>query len=293
MLGSIDDAEDAVQETYVRAWRAYDRFEGRSSIRSWLYRISTNASLSVLERAGRRVPPSGLGGPSQDPDAQAASADPGVAWLQPAPDALVVPESDDPAAVVASRQQIRLALIARPGSLPVLLLREVLAFPAAEVAEILDMSAVAVKSMLQRARVRLREVTPEADAQVLLERYIAAFEASDPNALRQVIRDDVALEMTPSPIWYRGLATCMPVLVRHALGTPGEWRMIAIRVNGQPGTASYRRDREGMYRPFGIVVLTPSTGGLARISLFCDTGLFPRLRMPASLGPDERPGPSS
>jgi RNA polymerase sigma-70 factor (ECF subfamily) len=163
MLGSADEAEDAVQETYLRAWRSYGSFEGRSSVRSWLYRISTNACLTALEQRGRRALPSGLGGPADDPDAPPGPAEPGIPWLEPIPDALVTPESDDPAVIVAARQWLRLALIASLQYLParqraVLLLREVLGFPAAEVANMLGTSTAAVKSTLQRARARLDEV---------------------------------------------------------------------------------------------------------------------------------------
>jgi RNA polymerase sigma-70 factor (ECF subfamily) len=135
MLGSADEAEDAVQETYLRAWRSYDTFEGRSSVRSWLYRIATNACLTALDQRGRRALPSGLGGPADDPDAPPAPAQPSIGWLEPVPDALVTPESEDPAVIVAARQWLRLALIASLQYLPprqraVLLLREVLGFPA-------------------------------------------------------------------------------------------------------------------------------------------------------------------
>ena len=162
MLGSADEAEDLVQETYLRAWRAYGSFEGRSSMRTWLYRIATNACLTALEQRGRRALPSGLGGPSDDPDAPPVPADPGVAWLQPIPDALVTPYSADPAAIVTARESLRLALIASLQYLParqraVLLLREVLGFPASEVAAMLGTSTAAVKSTLQRARARLAE----------------------------------------------------------------------------------------------------------------------------------------
>src|SRR5580704_2300124 len=165
MLGSADDAEDAVQETYLRAWRSYGAFEGRSSVRSWLYRIATNACLTALEQRGRRALPSGLGGPAEDPDAPPGPAEPGIAWLEPIPDALVTPESEDPAVIVAAREWLRLAVIASLQYLParqraVLLLREVLGFPAAEVASMLGISVAAIKSMLQRARARLEEVTP-------------------------------------------------------------------------------------------------------------------------------------
>ena len=157
MLGSVDDAEDGVQETYLRAWRAYDAFEGRSSVRTWLYRIATNVCLTALERSGRRVLPSGLGGPEPDPQAAPELAGLGVRWLQPIPDALAAPDGADPAAVVAAREGLRLALIASLQYLPgtqraVLILRDVLAFPATEVAVVLGLSVPAVKSSLQRAR---------------------------------------------------------------------------------------------------------------------------------------------
>src|SRR6516164_7601847 len=157
MLGSLDEAEDLVQETYLRAWRSHPGFEGRSSVRSWLYRIATNACLTALEQRGRRALPSGLGGPAEDPDAPPGSAEPGIAWLEPIPDALVTPESEDPGVIVAAREWLRLAVIASLQYLParqraVLLLREVLGFPAAEVASMLGTSTTAVKSTLQRAR---------------------------------------------------------------------------------------------------------------------------------------------
>jgi RNA polymerase sigma-70 factor (ECF subfamily) len=193
MLGSADEAEDLVQETYLRAWRSYGTFQGRSSLRVWLYRIATNACLTALEQRGRRALPSGLGFPADDPDAPAAPAEPDVAWLQPIPDAWVNPGSQDPAAIVAAREGLRLALIASLQYLParqraVLLLREVLGFPAAEVATMLGTSTAAVKSTLQRARARLEEADPAADliveptdphARALLGRYIAGFENAD------------------------------------------------------------------------------------------------------------------
>jgi RNA polymerase sigma-70 factor (ECF subfamily) len=167
MLGSVDEAEDLVQETYLRAWRSHGGFEGRSSVRTWLYQIATNACLTAVQRRARRPLPSGLAAPGGDPS---ASADAGreVAWLQPIPDALVTPESDDPAAVAVSRESLRLALIASLQYLPprqraVLILREVLDFPAAEVAGMLGMTTTAVKSALQRARARLEQAQPAAD----------------------------------------------------------------------------------------------------------------------------------
>src|SRR2546421_476654 len=208
MLGSIQDAEDLVQETYLRAWRAYGGFEGRSSVRTWLYRIATNACLNALEHRSRRPLPSGLGAPSDDPDAPEVMAGPEVNWLQPVPDALVAAESADPAAVVAGRESLRLALIAR---LPhpsgrqraVLILRDVLAFPAAEVAAMLDTTTAAVKSTLQRARAHLARVAPEdagepadpADPadRALLDQYIAAFQNADLATLERALRADATL----------------------------------------------------------------------------------------------------
>src|SRR5690349_10678031 len=196
MLGSADEAEDLVQETYLRAWRSYAGFEGRASVRTWLYRIATNVCLTALEQRGRRPLPSGLGAPSADPDAPPVPAEPGDQWPRPIPDALITAESDDPAEIAVARDGVRLALIAGLQLLPprqraVLILREVLAFPAAEVAELLGTSVAAVKSMLQRARATLDaggsagevgELT-EPEQVSLLNRYMSAFMNSDLAAL--------------------------------------------------------------------------------------------------------------
>jgi RNA polymerase sigma-70 factor, ECF subfamily len=293
MLGSVDEAEDLVQETYLRAWWSYAAFERRSSVRVWLYRIATNACLTALERRSRRALPSGLGAPGDDPDAPLAIAGPEVRWLQPIPDALVSPESSDPAVIAAQRVGLRLALIASLQHLParqraVLILRDALACPAAEVATVLGTSTAAVKSMLQRARARLEQVAPAADqvgepsephARALLDRYMAAFENADADALEQALRDDAALEMTPARTWFAGKDTCTRYLRRY-LASPGEWRMVATSANGQPAAAAYRRDDDGGYSAFAIVVLTTATTGIARITLFVDAGLFPRFGLP-------------
>jgi RNA polymerase sigma-70 factor, ECF subfamily len=243
MLGSVDDAEDVVQETYLRAWRSYGAFEGRSSVRTWLYRIATNACLTALGRSGRRVLPSGLGGPEPDPQAAPEPAAPGVRWLQPIPDALVTPDGADPAAVVAAREGLRLALIASLQYLPgpqraVLILRDVLAFPAAEVAGMLGLSVTAVKSSLQRARGRLRELSLAADdvaepasprARAVLDQYIAAFQDADATALQRLLRHDAQMEAPPVRSWFEGSATCVPFLRTWVLGAPGDWRMLPER----------------------------------------------------------------
>jgi RNA polymerase sigma-70 factor, ECF subfamily len=276
MLGSPDEAEDVVQETYLRAWRSFDAFEGRSSVRSWLYRIATNASLTALEQRGRRALPSGLGAPADDPDASPSPAEPGVAWLEPIPDALVTPESEDPGAIVAGREWLRLALIASLQYLParqraVLLLREVLGFPAAEVASMLGTSTAGVKSTLQRARARLDEVSPapervieptEPRARELLGQYIAGFENADTTALEKALRADAAIEMVGTRTWFSGRVTCLRYLA-HVIGSPGDWRMVPTLANGQPAAVARYRDSA-----FGLGVLTVTPAGIASITVF-------------------------
>jgi RNA polymerase sigma-70 factor, ECF subfamily len=287
MLGSVDDAEDVVQETYMRAWRSYSGFEGRSSVRTWLYQIATNATLSALGHHSRRVLPSGLGGPSDDPSADATPAAPGVRWLEPIPDALVAPESDDPAAIAAVRAGLRLALIASLQRLParqraVLILRDVLSFRAHEVAAMLGTSDAAVKSALQRARAGLEHVAAdeltelgEPRARSLLEQYIAAFERSDMSLLERALRDDAALEMAGSTTWFAGKRTCVPY-IRRVLRTPGDWRMVPTVANGQPAAVAYQLDGDGAYAPFAVAVLTISAAGIGRITLFGDPGVLAR-----------------
>jgi RNA polymerase sigma-70 factor, ECF subfamily len=289
MLGSVQDAEDLVQETYLRAWRSYGGFEGRSSVRTWLYRIATNGCLTALARRDRRVLPSGRYDPEPDPDAPPEPADPDVAWLEPVPDALVTPESADPAVIVAAREGLRLALIASLQYLPprqraVLVLRDVLEFPAAEVAVMLGSTIASVKSALQRARARLAEVSPAADqitepgwpeARALLDQYIAAFENADAGALERLLVHDAVLEAPPLRTWFAGRRTCVPFLRKHVLGTPGEWRMLATTANGQPAAATYSRDRTGKLQPYGICVLTVTSAGISRVSSFGDASLLP------------------
>jgi RNA polymerase sigma-70 factor (ECF subfamily) len=290
MLGSPQDAEDVVQETYLRAWRAYDRFEERSSVRTWLYRIATNACLNALRRGDRRTLPSGLGAGDARSDAE-------VPWLQPIPDALVTPPSDDPATVVAAREGVRLALVASLQYLPprqraVLMLREVLGWPAADVAEMLDTSVAAVKSTLQRARARLAEVAPAADRlsepsepeqRAALDRYMAAWETSDAAALEDLLRADATLEVTPGRDWASGKAECMRI-VRASIGVAGDWRLVSTRANGQPAAAAYRRGADGVRHPFGIALLRVATGGVAGIVVFGDAALFPLFGLPSTVG---------
>jgi RNA polymerase sigma-70 factor (ECF subfamily) len=293
MLGSVDEAEDVVQETYLRAWRSYAGFEGRSSLRVWLYRIATNACLSALRGRSRRPLPSGLGGPATDPDTPLTMAAPGVRWLQPIPDSLITPESADPSAVVAARESLRLSLVASLQLLPprqraVLLLREVLAFPAAEVAAMLDTTVAAVKSTLQRARARLDEVDPVTDmggepagpeVRALLDQYVAGFQDADAVALERALRQDAALEMVGATTWFSGKDSCMRYLAT-VLGEPGDWRMVPTRANGQPAVAAYGRDDHGVHRAFGVAVLTIAAGGITRIVVFGGADVVARFGFP-------------
>ena len=287
MLGSVQDAEDLVQETYLRAWRSYGGFEGRSSVRTWLYQIATNRCLTELAKQSRRVLPSGLGGPEPDPGARLEEAGKEVTWLQPVPDAMVTPDSADPAAIVAAREGLRLALIASLQYLPprqraVLVLRDVLAFPAAEVAVMLGTTTVSVKSALQRARARLEERAPAADeiteptaprARELLNQYMAAFENADAAALERLLLADATIEAAPLRTWFAGRTTCVPFLRDRLLGSPGDWRMLATTANGQPAAAAYTRDQHGNYQPYGICVLTVTGAGIRRITSFGDPEL--------------------
>ena len=287
MLGSLDEAEDLVQETYLRAWRSYGTFEGRSSLRSWLYRIATNVCLTALEQRGRRALPSGLGAPADDPDGPITLPGEGVSWVEPIPDARVVSDAADPAEVVAAGEGLRLALVASlqylaPRQRAVLLLREVLGFPAAEVAAMLGISTAAVKSALQRGRARLGEAAPEpgrlvepADprAREQLALYIAGFENADMAALEKALRVDAQIEMVGTLTWFSGRVTCLRYL-GGVVGQPGDYLMTPTVANGQPAAAAYQRGDDGRYHAFGLGVLTVTGDGIAKITVF---GGGPRL----------------
>jgi RNA polymerase sigma-70 factor (TIGR02960 family) len=299
MVGSAHDAEDFVQETYLRAWRAYGGFEGRSSIRSWLYKIATNVCLTALEPRRIRVLPSGLSGPYDGPDRPPDPIAPQeVSWLEPLPDRWLAAAVEDPAAVVVARESVRLALIASLQHLPgrqraILILREVLAFSAAETADILDTTTAAVKSSLQRARARLDELEPgheelleptDTRARALLDGYIAAFERSDAGLLEQVLRTDATLEATPFRDWQAGRSMCIHVLDTFVLGTPGDWRMIPTTANGQPAAVVYRRDAAGVHRADGVVVLAATATGVSRVVKFHDPALVAMFENQWSVG---------
>ena len=299
MLGSVQDAEDAVQEAYLRAWRSYAGFEGRSSLRRWLYRIATNACLRALEQGRRRPLPSGLGGPGDDPEAPLATGPSEVPWLQPMPGALLEGGPADPATIVGVRGSVRLALVAALQYLPprqraVLILRDVLGWRAAEVADLLGTTTAAVNSALQRARAQLAQVAPaedeltepaEPDRRVLLERYVAAFETADGTALQQLLREDVELEMPPFVTWFAGRRAVVRFFASQVLTGPGRLRMVPTTANGQLAAAAYRRGRDGVYHAHAVHLLSLTPTGIARIVVFLDPALFAGFGLPPSVGP--------
>jgi len=298
MMGSAHEAEDLVQETYLRAWRSYAGFEGRASIRSWLYKIATNVCLTVLESRRSRVLPSGLtpayDGPDRPPTRVASSE---VSWLEPLPDSWVAPGPDDPATTVVARESLRMALIASLQHLPprqraIFMLREVLAFSAEETSDILGTTLAAVKSGLQRARARLDELEPEREdlleptdprARELLDGYMAAFERSDASLLLRVLRADATLEATPFGDWQAGRLRCIRMLESYVLGAPGDWRMISTTANCQSAAAGYRRDPRGAFRATDIVVLAPTPTGISRIVAFHDPAVIAMFGVPTFL----------
>jgi RNA polymerase sigma-70 factor (ECF subfamily) len=296
MLGSVHDAEDQVQETLLRAWRAYPDYDGRrASLRTWLYRIATNACLTAIEHRGRRALPSGLVAPSTSPEAPLQPAPAEVAWLQPVPDALLPVPAADPAAVVAGRASVRLAFVAALQHLPprqrtVLILRDVLAWRAAEVADLLATSTAAVNSALQRARTQLAQAAPVEDEVAeptdpaerdLVDRFVAAFVNADLAALADLLRADAQVEMPPWRTWFAGREAALRFFRPRFV--PGRWRMLPIGANGQPAVAGYLAGPDGGHRAHSIILLTPGGGGrLARVTAFHDPGLFGIFGLPAS-----------
>ena len=292
MVGSVHEAEDLVQETMLRAWRARDRYEPRlASVRTWLYKIATNVCLTALRGRARRPLPSGLGGPSDDPDAPLTPSLE-VPWLQPFPDALL----DDPAARVVRRGSLRLALVAAMQVLPprqraVLILRDVLEFGAAETAELLETSPAAVNSALQRARAGLSGVAAEeeiaepddAEIAAVLDRYVRSFEAADVDGLVALLTDDAVMEMPPVPLWYRGRRDYGRFMARVFAMAGADWRMARTSANGQPALVAYRRS-EGAYRLHTLQVFTVTPRGVARNVVFQDARVFAAFDLPEIFG---------
>ena len=294
MLGSGFEAEDAVQETMVRAWRGIDRFEGRSALRSWLYRIATNVCLDMLQGPQRRARPMDLG-PSSTADAVLAPGRPDHTWVQPVADARVVPEHADPAEVAATRDTIRLAFVAALQHLPprqraVLIFREVLRWQASEVAELLDTTVVSVNSALQRARATLAAVDLEAsrppafdaDQEELLKRYVDAFERYDVESLVTLLADDANFCMPPYELWLQGPLEVSRWLLGKGIGCRGS-RLLATAANGCPAFGSYRPAGPGVHEPFALQVLEISDGKIVGWHNFLYPELFPAFGLPTRL----------
>ena len=293
MLGSVVDAEDAVQETMVRAWRAIESFDGRSSLRTWLHRIATNACLDALGDRARRVR-AFEEGPVGSIDDELETR-PRTHWLEPVPDARVLPASADPAEIAILRESIRLAFVAALQHLPpkqraALLLTEVVGLSAEEAAESLDTSVASINSALQRARATLAtrpldehlHTLPEAKA-ALVEKYVAAFERYDVAALTALLHEDAVMSMPPYTLWLRGHDAIGGWLVGRGAGCRGS-RLVPTSACGAPAFAQYRAVPEGGYRAWAINVLELSAGRIARTTFFLDTEvLFPAFGLPLEL----------
>jgi RNA polymerase sigma-70 factor, ECF subfamily len=297
MLGSVHDAEDQVQETLIRAWRSYGDFEGRASLRTWLYRIATNVCLRALENRSRRPLPSGLGAPGADPEGPPAAGPGEVPWLEPIPDALVQADPADPASVVVSRASLRLALIAALQYLParqraVLILRDVLQWRASEVADLLGTTTTAVNGLLLRARARIEQAglaqeeirePAETSQRSLLDRYASAFENADASALSRLLREDAVFEMPPMLTWFTGRDRIGRFLGARVLRQPGDLKMVPVAANGQPGFAGYLLGRDGHRHAHAVQVLTVSSAAIAHVVSFNQPELFGVFGLPPAL----------
>ena len=299
MLGSGFEAEDAVQDTFVKAWRAVDDFEGRSSVRSWLYRIATNVCIDMQRSVQRRARPMDLEGPSPPDDRHLAPPNPEVLWITPIDDAKVAPESADPAEVASYRESIRLAFVTALQHLPArqraaLLLCEVLRWPVSEAAELLDTTVPAVNSALQRARATLgerpdqgRQAPLDDDDVHLLDRYADAFERYDIAELVSLLRADAIQSMPPFSLWIQGAEQIGEWMVQPGPSGCAGSRLLPMRANGCPGFAQYRPDPDGGFAPWGLHILEISEGEVTAINTFLamldPEGLFPSFGLPNHL----------
>jgi RNA polymerase sigma-70 factor, ECF subfamily len=307
MMGSLHDAEDQVQEAYLRAWRAFGGFEGRSTVRTWMYTIATRTCLTALEQRARRPLPTGLGAPAADPVAELEHR-PEVPWLQPLPDRLVTGPGDaagDPAVVAAGRDGVRLAFVAAlqqltPVQRAVLVLRDVLVFSAAETAAVLDTTVPAVNSALQRARAGAAGVDAGPPAplgpreQDLVARYLRAFNEYDTDTLVRLLAEDATWEMPPFTGWYRGPEAIVALIRGNCPASgPDDMRLRLTTANGQPAAAVYMREPDGVHRAFQLQVLdlVPGTGTgeaagdrpplVRHVVAFFEPGLFEACGLPA------------
>ena len=298
MLGSPFDAEDAVQDAFVRAWRSRDRFEGRAALRSWLYRITTNVCIDMLNSKERRIRPMDLG-PAKEPVATNLNMRPETTWLEPVPMRLISPERD-PADLAVERESIRLAFVAALQHLPprqraALILFEVLRWEASEIAELLDTSVASVNSALQRARATLAKSNlsatdrpaPLSDTdRQMLERYVAAFERYDITALTSLIREDATQSMPPYDMWLSGRDNIFGWWFGPGIGCQGSRVTPAVSANGMRTYGQYKPSPQGGHEPWALQVIQVSEGKIADITFFLDTGrLFPLFRLPSRLDP--------
>jgi RNA polymerase sigma-70 factor (ECF subfamily) len=302
MLGSTFEAEDAVQETLIRAWRSAGRFEGRSSLRSWLYRIATNVCLDMLAERKRRARPMDLR-PAQTAETPLPMPIEEAAWIEPVPDVAVLSDDADPVAQAIERESVRLAFVAALQHLPprqraVLILREVLRWQASEVADLLDTSVASVNSALQRARETLgsRQISldeasvpkteMDRDTQELLARYVAAFEQYDMAALTALLHEDATWNMPPYDLWLQTHADIVKWCLGPGIGCRGS-RLIPIAVNGSPGFAQYKPAADGRLEPWSIQVVEIADGKINGLTFFLDTQrFFPLFGVPDYLPAD-------
>jgi RNA polymerase sigma-70 factor (ECF subfamily) len=296
MLASPFEAQDAVQETMLRAWRAFDRFEGRSSLRSWLYRIATNVCMDMLRSTDRRARPMDLG-PAREPVASNLNELPETTWLEPAPDRLVMAEDQDPADAAVARESVRLAFVAALQHLPprqraTLILCEVLQWKAAEVADLLDTSVASVNSALQRARGTMSASRSEPSAAAalgeadreMLVRYVRAFEAYDMPALTALIREDASQSMPPFDLWLSGRDDILTWWLGPGIGCQGSRVIPAPSANGAPAFGQYKPTGNGDYLPWALQVLDVRDGRIAELTFFLDVdNLFPLFGLPARI----------
>jgi len=298
MLGSAFEAEDAVQETFIRAWRGFDRFEGRSALRSWLYRIATNVCFDMLNGRERRARPMDLG-PAREPEIGNLALLPETTWIEPAPDRLVVPDDADPAEVTMARETVRLAFVAAMQHLPprqraVLILREVFRWRAAEVAELLETSVPSVNSALQRARATLdqrnvseADTTPSVDKAdaAMLARYVEAFERYDMDALTSLIHEDATQSMPPYSLWLSGRSNILDWWVGPGAGCRGSRVIPTLTANGAPAFGQYKPSETGSgFDPWALQVLEIERGKVAEFTFFLGTEtIFPLFGLPPRL----------
>jgi len=298
MLGSAFEAEDAVQDTFVRAWKGFSRFEGRAALRSWLYRIATNVCLDMLGSRERRARPMDLG-PALTADAPLGAMLPEATWIQPIPDGRVLPVGGDPAELTIQRETIRLAFVAALQHLPprqraVLILREVLQWQATEVAELLETTVASVNSALQRARATLAATKVEADdgpqsmdddRRALLARYVDAFERYDMDSLTSLLHEDATWNMPPYELWLQTHLDIRRWCLGPGIGCRGS-RLIPVTANGSPGFGQYKPAPDGGLEPWSLQVIELSGDRISGITFFLDTAAyFPLFGLPPRLDP--------